>query len=211
MNIQNDFFMRTYQRIIYSYKQLLRENNIYNIIKFLSKIDRTGPNGHYIIFDCFILACESRKYSLIDHFIKNLRFDITQENSECKTVLYILSDSDRNSFVIDYLIKKFNTDINLKNTIYIPIFNCFSLSFCKENFNIFIQNKNINLDVIDSNNNTILYNLIYFNNMPVIKQLCNVYISKYGYARLRRWVQYNNCIELCFNCNFIIDNIEFTK
>jgi len=197
-----DFFVRTYDRILHKFKTLLREDKINEIYEFVSTINEF--ENYDTLFDCFRIACENEKYDIIDYFINNLNFNVNKENSKCETILYILAELDRNANIIEYLIEEYDAHVNPANTIYIPLLNCFSNHFCKNNFKILMNYAyDMDLNMVDYNNTTILYNLIPFNNIEAIKLLCDIYIEKYNFNQFKKWVAYNKSIEHCFNHNLI--------
>lgn len=198
-----NFFVRPYHdRLLHRFRVLLKNNDTFQVKTFLTTIDFS--NNYNLLFNYFQITCEYENYDMIDYFIEEYNFDVNRENSKCETILFKLSDMDANCNVIRYLIEEHLANVSPVNTIFHPILNCFNTDFSIKNFHLFLEHSDkLDLNILDQTNCNILYNLIPYNNIYSVKLLCTIYLEKYGFNNLRRWVLYNDCISLCFKYNFI--------
>lgn len=198
-----NFFLRPqYDRMLHRFKSLLKSNDDFQLKSFLTTIDFS--QNYDLLFNYFQITCEYEHYGMIDYFIKEYNFDVNKENSRCETILFKLSDLDANNSVIRYLIEKHLAVISPHNTIFYPILNCFQTDLSVNNFKLYLKySESVDLNIVDQTNCTILYNLISYNDLNLVKMLCSIYLNKYGFKYFRRWVLYNDCITLCFTYNFI--------
>lgn len=198
-----NFFARpNYDRLYHRFKSLLKNNNDFQLKSFLTTID--FDQNQDLLFNLFQITCEYEKYDIIDYFIEEYNFDVNKENSRCESIIFKLCDMDSNCNVIRYLIEEHLADISPSNTIFYPILNCMTTDLCIENFKLLLEySEQLDLNIVDQTNCNILYHLISYNNINLIKLICNIYIEKYGFKYFRRWVLYNDCITLCLNYNFI--------
>ena len=175
------FFLRPqYDRMLHRFKSLLKSNNDFELKSFLTLIDFS--QNYDLLFNYFQITCEYENYDIIDYFIEEYDFDINRENSRCETILFKLSDLDANHNVIRYLIEEHLAVISPPNTIFHPILNCFQTDFSIKNFKLYLEySDSIDLNIIDQTNCTILYNLITYNDLNLVKILCNIYLNKYGF------------------------------
>lgn len=192
-----NYWFRAIDNNLYIFTKYLRNKQLEILKDYLN--DNQFDNN--MIFDYFTIACEYKSYIMIDYLINEYNFDINCENTAGETIIYRLCRNDDLNEIIVYLIEKHDLNVDISNNIYLPLFNCFVDHYAKNNFKLLLKN-NIDLNLIDQMDKNILFYIIPYNDLDLLKEICMKYIEKYSFIDLKRWIEYNDSIYIALQYNF---------